>query len=287
MIHAEAQQLVAGAALEDLAPEEWREYQAHRRTCVECGRLEVELDNVLADLALAVPERIPPANLFAGIRRAIAHGEGIDGVDAQNDRIDAPTHGATPVPAPPAPRAHVAAPAVIPFVPRPARTPLWAAMGMAAVLSVVAVGLGAQSSSLSGDLAAATAELASLRTEVNYQSAMMAVAFDPGHVTAALRAEPVAPEATAYVVYVPGTDDAWLVAHGLPATPAGKGYQLWFADAAGAHPLGTYSFNGDGAFVAPFSVDLASSSAAMVTLEPASGATGEPGPQVVFGELAS
>jgi hypothetical protein len=87
------------------------------------------------------------------------------------------------------------------------------------------------------------------------------------------------------VVYVPGTDEAWLVAHGLPATPADHGYQLWFADAAGVHGLGTYSFSGEGTFVAPFAVDLASSKAAMVTLEPVGGAVGDPGPQVVFGEL--
>jgi hypothetical protein len=37
--------------------------------------------------------------------------------------------------------------------------------------------------------------------------------------------------------------------------------------------------------VVPVGVDLAGSSAAMVTLEPTGGAVGEPGPQVVFGEL--
>jgi hypothetical protein len=37
--------------------------------------------------------------------------------------------------------------------------------------------------------------------------------------------------------------------------------------------------------MAPVGVDLAHSAAVMVTLEPSGGATGAPGPQVVFGEL--
>ena len=45
------------------------------------------------------------------------------------------------------------------------------------------------------------------------------------------------------------------------------------------------AYDGRGPFVAPFGVDLADGAAAMVTLEPMGGATGEPGPQVVFGEL--
>jgi hypothetical protein len=86
-------------------------------------------------------------------------------------------------------------------------------------------------------------------------------------------------------MFVPGTSRAYLVAEGLPATPSGQGYQLWYADAAGVHPLQTVSFDGNGAFVAPLGVDLSTAAAVMVTLENAGGATGDPGPQVVFGQL--
>jgi hypothetical protein len=75
------------------------------------------------------------------------------------------------------------------------------------------------------------------------------------------------------------------MANDLPATPAGRVYQLWYADAAGVHPLGTFHHDGSGPFVAPFGVDLAGSVAAMVTLEPEGGAQGDPGPEVIFGEL--
>jgi hypothetical protein len=45
------------------------------------------------------------------------------------------------------------------------------------------------------------------------------------------------------------------------------------------------SWDGEGTMIAPIGVDLADSAAVMLTLEPEGGAQGEPGPQVVFGEL--
>ncbi len=113
----------------------------------------------------------------------------------------------------------------------------------------------------------------------------MTAALNQRHVTVALHAEPLAPSAEAAVVYVPGAGSSWIVARNLPATPAGHGYQLWYADDSGVHPLQTVSFDGTLTFVAPLGVDLADSSAVMITLEDAGGAQGEPGPQVVFGEL--
>jgi hypothetical protein len=65
----------------------------------------------------------------------------------------------------------------------------------------------------------------------------------------------------------------------------GSGYQLWYADAAGVHGLQTVAFDGNGPFMAPIDADLASATAVMITLEKTGGATGDPGPQVVFGEL--
>ena len=113
----------------------------------------------------------------------------------------------------------------------------------------------------------------------------MAAAMNPEHVTVALESEPLAAGASAVVVFVPGTDSSYVVAQNLPATPSGHGYQLWYADEAGVHPLQTVPYDGNGAFVAPLDVDLASSTAVMITLEESGGAQGEPGEQVVFGEL--
>lgn len=289
MIHSEAARLLAaGAALEDLAADEWREYDAHRRACADCARLEVELDHVLADLALAVPERVPPPDLLAGIRRAIAaDGQATEDAQPRDDGV-APA-AASDRGRSDATRVAVTTPGeVIPFAPRPGRSdrrPALAAVGLAAALALVAVGLGARSVALSDELGSARAELAQLQEALGHQGAAMAVAVNPAHHTAQLHAEPSVPGATAFVVYVPGSDDAWLVAHGLPPTPDGHAYRLWFADAAGVHGLGSFTYDGRGAFVAPFSVDLASGSAAMVTLEPLGTAPSEPGPQVVSGEL--
>ena len=72
---------------------------------------------------------------------------------------------------------------------------------------------------------------------------------------------------------------------GSPPRPRARCISSWSADTAGVHPLGTFTFDGEGTFVAPFGVDLSKAAAAMITIEPTGGATGEPGPQVVFGEL--
>lgn len=291
MIHSEAQQLLAaGAALEDLAPDEWREYEAHRRTCAECARLEIELDQVLADLALALPERMPPPDLLDGIRRAIGGGGAMPG--GPSLALSAARTETAPAVIPAALRVTTARPVArvapvpepVPFR-RPDRRATLAAIGLAAVLGVVAVGLGARTATLTDQLGDSQARLAALQETIGHQGAAIAVAVHPAHHTSPLVAEPTVPGATAYVIWVPGTRDAWLVAHGLPPTPDGKAYQLWYADEAGVHGLSAFRYDGHGAFVAPFSVDLATSHAAMVTLEPVGGAVGEPGPQVVFGEL--
>jgi hypothetical protein len=160
-----------------------------------------------------------------------------------------------------------------------------ASTGLAAVLAIAAFGLGAGTMELTDQVADARAALAEAQGELLARNAALTLLAEPDHQTASLTAEPVAADATAMVVFRPGSDASYLMVTDLPATPAGQVYQLWFADQAGVHPLGTYHHDGDGPFVAPFGVDLGTSAAAMVTLEPEGGAQGEPGPQVVFGEF--
>jgi len=158
-------------------------------------------------------------------------------------------------------------------------------MALAAVLGLVAVGLGARGIALQDELERSTAQVAALQAEMQDQGAVLTAAMDPEHRMVALESEELAEGATAVVVFVPGTETSYILAENLPATPAGHGYQLWYADADGVHPLQTVGFDGSGSFVAPLDVDLASSTAVMLTLEGSGGAAGEPGPQVVFGEL--
>ncbi len=253
MDHATFRRLAAGAALDDLDASERRVFDRHAQGCTSCAELAVSLDDVLADLALTTPERTPPDILLGATLRALP-------------RVQA-------VPDP------VLTPARIEQRRAPVRMrPTWAALAVAAVLAVVTAGLAARTVQLTDDAAVASDQL---RT----QAAAMSVILDPAHRTASLSAEPAAPSADAMIVYHPGTDEAFLMADHLPATPDGMVYQLWNADAQGVHALATFRYSGTGPFLAPFGVDLAGSTAAMVTLEPIGGATGEPGPQVVFGEL--
>jgi len=291
VIHDEVvRELAAGAVLDDLAPDELAAYETHRVTCAECRRVELELDHVLADLALVVPERVPPADLLGGIRRAVAAEMAATGGTVSPAPVPAPAVPLAPVPAlMPAPAVPGAEPAnVVPFR-RPTRVPLLASLALAAGLGVVALGLGARSLTLQQDLDAANAQVAALEGRIASQTdAMndaMTVAMNPAHLTVALHAEPLAPAAEAAVVYLPGAAESWIVARNLPATPAGQGYQLWYADGTGVHPLQTVSFDGSGTFVARLGVDLVDTAAVMITLEQAGGASGEPGPQVIFGEL--
>lgn len=146
-----------------------------------------------------------------------------------------------------------------------------AAAGLAIVLAVTTLSLASQASDL--------------RSTVATRDAAIAVLANPAHVVAPLTPEDPAAGIAAMAVYVPDSTESYVMAIGLAPTPAGEVYQLWSADTAGVHPLGTFTYDGEGAFVAPFGVDLSKAAAAMITIEPTGGATGEPGPQVVFGEL--
>jgi hypothetical protein len=309
MDHRSLQRLVAGAALGDLDPTERERYRRHHSGCAECRRLERELSEITADLSLAVPQRRPPASLAKDVLAAIAAVPRTDGVAGKGA-----TGATTTLPMRPplaslpggrrgevdTTRRHPAVggsadagtDAEIVRLHREAshlRRLGSAALAAVAVLAIAVTGLAMQVSGSSADLTAARAVAdraeTDLATRTAAMSAAMAVALDPAHRTAPLHGEPVAPAADAVVVYRPGTEDAFLVATDLPPTPAGHVYQLWVADGSGVHGLGTYGFDGQGAFVAPIGWDLTRASAAMVTLEADGGARGEPGPEVVFGEL--
>lgn len=278
MDHATLHELAAGAALDDLDPSERGQLDDHLTTCSSCRRLSAELDDVVGELALVAPALHPPAELRGQVLAAIHQSAGprLTLVPAATAAGSVRTRSST------------VAPTITPADGHPARRTAvtrWAGLAAAAVFAFAAVGLGVQNQQLSEEAAAANVALAEANAELGARQAAVAVALDPAHVTVTLHAEPVAAAANAVVMFRPGTTDAYLMATELPATPAGQVYQLWFADAAGVHALGTFHHDGQGPFVAPFGVDLASSAAAMVTLEPEGGAVGEPGPQVVFGEF--
>ena len=266
--HVTLRELAAGAALDDLDVDERDALTVHLASCAPCRGLRAELDDVMADLALVAPTLHAPASLRSEVMAALREPPRYVDAPVRIPELAAAGHAGS--------RAgdH-----------RGRRIGTWAAVGLAAVLGVVAVGLTGENQRLLAERQAAEAAAAAAEQELQARQAAIAVIADPSHVTAPLEPDELAPASTAMVVFRPGTSDAYLMAVDLPATPDGQVYQLWYADAAGVHPLGTYHHDGQGAFVAPFGVDLANSAAAMVTLEPEGGVQGEPGPQVVFGEF--
>jgi len=263
MDHGTFRELAAGAALDDLDATERISFRAHLGFCGPCRDDETALVDTAGLLALAAPRRLPPASLRGGVMAAIAA--------AGNRPVDIPT-------------------AVVDLeVIRRERTRYrrlsFAGLAAAAAFAIAVAGLGASAARLQSDLDAAAGARDAALAQLATSDAAMSVVLAPDHATAMLTPDPMAAGATVYVVFRPGTTEAWLMAGQLPATPAGKVYQLWWADEAGVHALTTFTCDGPHACLAPFGVDLAAATATMITLEPVGGAQGEPGPQVAFGQL--
>src|SRR3954447_16704823 len=141
--------VTAGAILGDLDPEERLTYAAHRRWCLDCRRLERDLDDVVADISLAAPRREAPPHLLAAVLGEI-RGEASSGPFIQPPevaRVGSPAGSTSPgvaasptVPvlaASPAAPAPAATPGPSPVAPWRGRRPLAASLALVAVLAVV------------------------------------------------------------------------------------------------------------------------------------------------------
>ncbi len=304
MDHGTYRELAAGAALDDLDPAERASLDAHVATCSPCGMDARALRDTAGMLAYAVPRRLPPASLRGSVLAAIAASErrpvgvpaatlayagGIAAPDRPTPvaRDEAPRNGTVPAPAVATGGADAAVVDLAAL--RRERTRYrrlsFAGLAAAAALAIAVGALGASAAGMRADLVTATRERDAAVAQLATSDQAMAVILAPDHATATLTPDPLAGSATVYVVYRPGTTEAWLMSGNLPPTPSGKVYQLWSADAAGVHALTKFTCDGSHACMAPFGVDLAAAKAAMITLEPDGGARGEPGPQVAFGEL--
>lgn len=291
MDHRTFRELAAGAALDDLDPSERASLDAHLASCETCRGEARDLVDTAGLLALAAPPRRPPTSLRDGILAAIAASEApLVGVPvAALAYAGAPAVTASPGAEPKEPAASAAADVVNLEVLRRERTRYrrlsFAGLAAAAVLAIAVGALGTTVAGLDRQRELAAAERDVAVAQLARTDDAMAVVLAPDHATARLTPEPIAGQASVYVVYRPGTTEAWLMAGNLPAPPAGHVYQLWSADAAGVHALTTFTCGQSEACLAPFGVDLGVATATMITLEPTGGAQGEPGPQVAFGEL--
>jgi hypothetical protein len=296
MDHRTFRELAAGAALDDLDAAERTSLDAHLSSCSPCRDEARGLVDTAGLLAYAVPSRRAPASLRSGILAAISASEGRPvGVPAatlayagSNPTMAAPSSPIAPAGRLSAPSATTADIVEIETLRRERtryRRLSFAGLAAAAVLAIAVGALGTSAVDLGDQLARTATERDVAVAQLARTDQAMAVVLAPDHATAQLTTEPMAAEASVYVVYRPGTTEAWLMAGNLPEPPAGQVYQLWSADAAGVHALTTFTCGDSGSCLAPFGVDLADSTATMITLEPAGGSQGEPGPQVAFGEL--
>jgi hypothetical protein len=300
MDHRTFRELAAGAALDDLDAPERASLDDHVAACPTCRAEARALVDTAGLLALAVPARTVPASLRGSVLAAIAASEhrpvGISaatlayaaGAAAPPRPMSLPGSGTGAARAGTPDSRSTGAVVDIETVRRERtryRRLSFAGLAAAAALAIAVGALGATAAGLNADLDAATRERDAAVAQLATTDAAMAVALAPDHSTAMLTPDPIAAQAIMYVVYRPGTTDAWLMAGGLPTTQAGTVYQLWSADASGVHALTTFTCDVSHACLAPFGVDLAASRAAMITLEPVGGAQGEPGPQVAFGTL--
>jgi hypothetical protein len=276
MDHADLRQLIAGGALDDLEAQERRIAAEHLRACAECRALRMQLAELVVDLGLlATPRRVPAAlgarivamlpavDAGGGSPRAVTAPLALDGPGT--DRMTAPARrGAARRPWP-----------RIGFMPLAVAA---AAIAAIAVLGVHGLDLQSQLTEARRVATAATAAIAA-------RESAMAVVADPAHSSAWLEPQHGGVAGQALVVYLPGSSRAYLLAAGLPATPAGRVYQFWYADTVGVHPGVTFDYDGRGTLLIPVDVDLRGAQAAMLTLEPTGGAASDPSQDVVFGNL--
>jgi anti-sigma-K factor RskA len=148
---------------------------------------------------------------------------------------------------------------------------VWAAV-MVAGFGAIAVGL-SMSSSYETRLHALAGEAAMLKADIDREQRFLAMLRDPATALVALSGLEPAPSARARIVWNENAG-GFLVADGLPPTPAGKVYQLW-ASVGKNPPVPAGVFNvdakGAGSLRVPPLTGVGKVDVFAVTLEPAGG----------------
>lgn len=259
MDHAGLRELIAGGVLGGLDRTERLTVDEHLPACSGCRQLGGQLTGVAMELSLSAEPRSAPAALRGQVLGPLA--DGGSGSSAWS----------------------------LPHVPRIGSSfrVRWAPAALAFVLAALLMVVGADWLTLRSDLDQTRDLLAAASAEQSTQVAAMQVVADPAHATAWLAPSGPGIEDSVLMIYLPGSEQAYLVASGLPVTPDGRVYQFWHADATGVHPGLTFAVTDAEVVLVPVDLDLSRADAVMLTVEPVGGAQGEPGPDVVFGELPS
>jgi len=263
MVHESCKEMLAIHALSAVDATERRELQEHLDSCETC-RLELaEWEASAATLALAAVPLEPAAGLRERILERVRH-------DDEDLFLRASPQNK-----------------VLPFTEvkrsAPSRWPLFGAIAAAILflgLIVGLVGLWRQHQAARVELARLSQELQLQQETLAHDNKILGVLNSPGAHTTELKGTKDAPQAHALVAIDGQTGRTVLMAKGLPATPEGKAYQLWFIS-GGQAPVPGKVFKtdatGNGMLEDQMPTSANTSSVLAVTLEPQAGVTAPTG----------
>lgn len=241
---------------------ELADFEAHLAPgCAICSARLRETRDALVGVARSLPPVAPPPELRARVLAAVA-----------SERSPAVR-----------PVASVAAPQAR----RPGRAIWWAGWaGLAAAAALLLV-VNAELRSTRQELQALQDRLATLQTELSERETALRFLSDPSVRYVSLGGLKPTPDASAWLLWNPGTRQGLLLARGLPAPPAGHAYELWALAGSQPVPAGVFSVDASGRALLrlPPLPEGHTFDAFAVTLEPVSGVPKPTGPMYLHGKV--
>jgi anti-sigma-K factor RskA len=241
------------------------ELEAHLATgCAVCQARLRESREALTLVAEALPQVAPSPGLRARVLAAVA-----------SEPAPAPRPVAVPAPVPP------------PAARRPSRTLWWAGWAGLAAAAALLLFVNAELRTARQELRALQDRLATLQTELSERESALRFLSDPNVRYVSLGGLKPTPEASAWLLWNPGTRQGLLLARGLPTPPAGHAYELWALAGSQPVPAGVFSVDagGRGLLRLPTLPEGQAFDAFAVTLEPAGGVPKPTGPMHLHGKV--
>jgi anti-sigma-K factor RskA len=276
MDHEEIKQLLPLHALDQLGPDEASIVDDHLRTCDDCAAELQAYRDTAAAIPLADEPATPHDRIWARLEARLA----AEGQPSVADTLSRPASTATGRVRRPAARATgwriatgLAAAAAIVIALYAASLTSQLHQQDATVRAQVAV-LKAQIADMRIAVSDARVRMAILQNRLANRERLQRVLLTPDVSLTRLAPLPAAPNASAIVAVSPSSRAAALEARGLPPTPAGKVYELWWITKEnGPVPAGVFNATDSGSLTAAVALPPAGQHLLLsaVTLEPIPG----------------